>query len=215
MFGCRLPAVDAAPMVLQLLRQSGCVFYWGRKQDPAPEQRIRTKSIIAPMDFTHSLLARSLLSDALRSKLGFASLGFIAHGKCVRVGNSPRVERELDNFADGLLAFAKLQYAIFRPSYGWIDELGDNAPSRTAATPGTIKFLFWANIFGPRIVKQVGAEFLRNCPARVEWLDDGGALVVSRSGYTKWLERRDTRLVNHLTQKFPNISLFRSAGVEC
>ena len=71
---CQLDGPEPARQVLAILRETGCEFVFGKTRDPNPEGRIRQGSIIAPMSFTHELLAHSLDSRARRQKLGGGSL---------------------------------------------------------------------------------------------------------------------------------------------
>lgn len=90
----------------------------------------------------------------------------------------------------------------------------ENALLKVTTSADEVRFLFWANIFGPTIVKQVGKQFLLDCPGKVELLEDGGVVLVSSKRFTTWLERPPRKVVKYLVQKFPNIKLYRSAGVD-
>jgi hypothetical protein len=214
MTGCKLDDIEPARQLLDVLRDTGCEFYFGRSPDPHPERGIRQGQIISSLSFTHPLLKPSLDSRSLRLKVGGGNVGYIAAHKQVRVSQSPYRDKDLDDLAAGLVAFAKHYYLHLRPTYAYIDEMGENAPDRGVASARGVKFLFWANVFGPKVVKQVGPKFLLECPARVELLDDGGALLVSRDRFTKWLERPEHASVDYLAQKLPRLQRFRSTGVE-
>jgi hypothetical protein len=214
MTNCRLDAPEPARQMLEILADAGCEYFFGRSPDPHPESHIRKGSIIAPMTFTHPLLIPSLDSRSARLKQGGGSLGYIAAQKKVMVSQAPYGDKELDDLAAGLLEFAKHLYLHLRPTYAYIDEMGENAPQAGVASSKGVKVLFWANVFGRKIVKQVGEKFLLQCPARVKLLDDGGILLVSRDRFTKWLQRPEHASVDYLAKKFPRIQRFRSTGVE-
>jgi hypothetical protein len=75
--------------LLNILRESGCAFLYGKKHDPSPESYIRRGSIIAPRDFAHPLLARDVTSKVLQQKVGVGSLSFIARGKKLSISQTP------------------------------------------------------------------------------------------------------------------------------
>ena len=214
MTNCRLDDPEPARRLLDILRDTGCEFYFGRSPDPDPVSRIRRGSIISPMTFTHPLLKPSLGSRACGLKQGGGSLGFIAAQKEVTVFQSPDRDKELDDLAAGLVKFAKHLYLHLRPIYAYIDETGENAPQTGVASSKGVKYLFWANVFGRKIASQIGEKFLLKCPARVELLEDGGVVLVSRDRFTKWLQRPEQASVEYLTKKLPKIRPFHSTGVE-
>ena len=79
----------------------------------------------------------------------------------------------VDDMAEGQLALAKHVYPVLRPVYGWIDETGENAVEREFTSIKEMRFIFWANVFGPLFIKQLGKKFLSACPAaRIDWLED-------------------------------------------
>ena len=215
MIHCQLDGPEPARQLLDILAAEGCEFFSARSRDPNPERRIRRGSIIAPLTFTHPLLKPSLDSRAARLKLGGGSLGYISRQKKVMVSQSPNRGKDLDELAESLLGFARRLYQPLLPTYAYLDEMGENAPLAGVASPQGVKTLFWANVFGRKLVKQVGETFLLRCPARVDLLDDGGVLLVSRDRFTKWLQRPERASVDYLAQKFPGIQRFRSTGAEC
>jgi hypothetical protein len=144
--------------------------------------------------------------------MGVGNVGYIAAQKKVMVSQSPYLDKQLDDLTCGLLEFARHVYMHLRPTYAYIDEMGENAPQAGVASSKGVKFLFWANVLGPKIVKQVGEKFLLKSPARVTLLEDGGILVTSRDRFTKWLQRPEDASVAYLAKKFPKIQRFRSTG---
>jgi hypothetical protein len=215
MTNCRLDDDEPARQMLDILRGAGCEYFYGRSPDPQPERHIRQGSIISGVSFTHPLLKPSLDSRACRLKRGGGNLCYIAAQKKVMVFQAPYRDTELDDLAAGLVEFARHHYVHLRPTYAYIDETGENAPQAGVASSRGVKFLFWANVFGRKLAKQIGEEFLLRCPARVEVLDDGGILLVSRDRFTRWLQRPEQASVGYLAGKLPAIQRFRSAGVEC
>jgi hypothetical protein len=159
MTNCQLDGPEPARQMLDILARAGCEYYFGRSPDPHPERQIRQGSIISAASFTHPLLSRSLESSALRFKVGVGNVGYIAAQKKVMVSQSPYRDKDLDDLAAGLLEFAKHLYMYLRPTYVFIDEMGENAPQAGVASSKGVKFLFWANVFGRKIVKQVGEKF--------------------------------------------------------
>ena len=214
MTNCRLEDAEPARQMLDILGDAGCEYFFGRSPDPHPERHIRQGSIISGVSFTHPLLKPSLDSRASRLKRGGGNLCYIAAQKKVMVFQSPDRDKELDDLAMGLVEFAKHHYLHLRPTYAYLDETGENAPQAGVASSRGVKFLFWANVFGRKIAKQIGEKFLLGCPARVELLDDGGVLLVSRDRFTKWLQRPERASVDYLAQKLPRLQRFRSTGVE-
>jgi hypothetical protein len=60
-------------------------------------------------------------------------------------------------------------------------------PKNEEIAAGKLRFVFWANFFGPAYVEQYGREFLWNAPGwRVEELEDGGILYVTTERYVDW-----------------------------
>jgi hypothetical protein len=215
MTDCQLNEPESAQQLIKCLRESGCAFLYGKKHDPCPESRIRRGSIISPLDFTHPLLARDVTSKVLQQKVGVGSLGFIARGKRLSISQTPEPSgKGLNDLASGLLEFLKRQYGVLHPSHASVDEMGENALPKVTTSADGVRFLFWANVFGPKIVKQVGKQFLLDCPGEVELLEDGGVVLVSSKSFTTWLERPPHKVVKYLVQEFPNIKLYRSAGVD-
>ena len=52
---------------------------------------------------------------------------------------------------------------------------------------GPPRFLFWANLFGPETVKQLGSDFVLGAPGwKKERLSDGAILYVVESRYRDW-----------------------------
>jgi hypothetical protein len=215
MTDCQLNESESAQQLISILRESGCEFIYGKNPDSSPESRIRRGSIIAPLDFTHPLLVRDATSKVLQQKGGVGSLSFIARGKKLSISQAPEPSgKGLDALASGLLEFLKRQYVALHPSYSSVDEMGENALPKLTTSADAVRFLFWANIFGPKIVKQVGEQFLLDCPGKVELLEDRGIVLVSSKSFTTWLERPPHKVVTYLVQKFPNMKLYRSAGVD-
>jgi hypothetical protein len=211
---CRLDGPEPARQMLDVLGDAGCEYFYGRSPDPHPERHIRQGSLISGVSFTHPLLKPSLGSRAARLKQGGGTLCYIAPHKKVIVFQSPDRDKDLDDLAASLVEFARHCYLQLRPTYARIDETGENAPEAGVASSKGVKCLFWANVFGRKVAKQIGEKFLLGCPARVELLDDGGVLLVSRDRFTKWLERPEHASVDYLARKLPRIQQFRSTGVE-
>src|SRR5262245_65663891 len=68
---------------------------------------------------------------------------------------------DVDIVALGLVNFLLFCNEHLGPRYGWVDEMGDTAPSEESIERGEVENLCWANLFGPERAKVVGGHFLR------------------------------------------------------
>jgi hypothetical protein len=104
---------------------------------------------------------------------------------------------------------------LLEPAYGWIDERGSNSPRMCEVGPESLRYLFWANIFGPEYVDYLGREFLSEAPG---WylvdLPYGGALYVVSESYLEWRHFDRDDVLDHFRQRIPNIQLYRAEEEE-
>lgn len=210
---------EAAKSLLAELKKSGCQFLDRacKQPDSQPETRIKsTGSILVPIHFQHRLLQRDLIAVSRGASIGSAGLGYLAKSRSVVVRQTVAEESaNWDDLAAGQLALAEYLYRGLRPVYGWIDEVGENAVEREFASIKEMRFIFWANVFGPMFVKHFGKDFLSACPAaRIDWLEDGGAVVVSAQTYSEWYANPPAQLAEYFGQKVAGVQLYRSAGVQ-
>jgi hypothetical protein len=182
-----------------------------------PETRIKQSgSIIVPMHFRHPLLGRDVMARSDRRRVGLASLVFIADSKSVGVHQTdhPRTGN-LQELADGQMAFAKRLYSIARPTYGWIDRPGENALARRVASYKGVRFVFWANFLGPGIVKELGRRFVSACPAsHIEEFDDGGMIVVGTAKFADWIADPPAEIAEHFKRKVSRVELYRPKAID-
>ena len=102
-----------------------------------------------------------------------------------------------------------------QPTYGWIDQTGENALPGKFTSIGQIRYVFWANILGPDFVAQVGRKFVSAAPAfRIDWCDDGGAVLVATESYQDWYTSPRHELAEYLSQKVSGIKCYRKRTKE-
>jgi hypothetical protein len=208
-----------AEHLLRFFAANGCEYLRPRPDtiDPHPEERIKkTGSIVVSVHFRHSLLARDACAMTTDVPFGMAGLGYLANSRSVTIHQTvDPVTKNADDLVQGQLAIVRQTYSGLQPAYGWIDELGENALPKKFDSIGKVAFVFWANVFGPAFVEQFGKKFLAACPAhRVDWMEDGGAIVVSTETYSQWYTNPPKQLAEYFGRKVPGIKLYRSGGVQ-
>jgi hypothetical protein len=173
-------------------------------------------------DFHHPALRMDLLSQLVIRSQGlptdtppWAYLSYSHEAHVVSVGQDAGLEdqRLVDQLALGQLRLACDLCPRTEPVYGWIDERGHNAPSWGAEgpTPHDLRFIFWANVFGPKYAEFLGRDFLHNAPGwQLVDLPGGGFLYVVTESYLDWRNNDRGDVLAHFQQRVPNIQLYRA-----
>lgn len=111
------------------------------------------------------------------------------------------------------LDFVRMMYRHLRPRFGWIDEFGDSETTNRLIQ-GRPRVLFWANIYGPDLVQQLGKTFLLKAPGwKKDELDDGGILYVVESEYHEWHANPSKEALRYFQKKIPQMRLYRAKPV--
>jgi len=182
--------------------------------DPDPLERMDEQGNVFGITISCPLLARAGLEyQSLRSFPPTGNLTLLQASRTCSfcqhcVGDTPG---ELNAVTEGQLRFAKLAYPLLRPARGWIDEYGDNMPSGKRVARFELKYIFWANFFGPSYVEQFGRHFLLNAPGwRKEELEDGGILYLVTEKYSDWPgKRRHQDVRDYFRKKEETVRVFR------
>lgn len=120
-------------------------------------------------------------------------------------------KKNLKGLARGQLALALLLYPSLKPVFGYIDEGGENAPGPKSISRTEVKYLFWANFFGPSYVRKFGREIFLNAPGwKKEELDDGGILYVVTEDYYQWWTDPPKEPLEYFRKQVPGIKLYRA-----
>jgi hypothetical protein len=173
--------------------------------------------IMDSLGFGHALLEQDPMWPKKYSK-GTAGLSYLNDNQVVILSQSGQEKRSvtLDSQANGMLALGLLLYPFLHPKFGWIDELGNNSPTEKSIEATELKYIFWANFFGPEYVNKYSRAFLLNAPGwRKEELDDGGILYVVGESYFDWWKYRfhGQEILDYFHTEMPNVKLYRSRGV--
>jgi hypothetical protein len=89
--------------------------------------------------------------------------------------------REYNNlqYCSRFLTIATKLYEVLHPTFGWVDLYHGWTTTHEDIEAMQLRYLYWANFFGPRLVEKIGRERIQTAPAwRVEQLDDGGLLYL-------------------------------------
>jgi len=209
---CKCSAVTDGHQLLDVLGIMGCGFVrgFGPEVDQHPGRRVKeTGSIIAPVRCRHALLGRDLLSKA---KLRIAGVTFLSESRTVGINQAADSNGTgWDELADGQLNLVRQLYDELRPTYGWIDASSESPLPQMIESADDIAFLFWVNLFGPQIVTDLGRSFLSDCPnTSVEYMSDGGAIVVGSQSFSEWVRVPQTDALAHFARKVPRLELYRT-----
>ncbi len=119
---------------------------------------------------------------------------------------------KVEEAARSFLDFVLTLYPHLRPAYGWIDEVGTNAPKSAQAASLKLTHICWANIFGPPYVEKYGLDFLLGAPGwRVEQLPDGGVLyVLSPSFVDRWQVVGEHEVESYFRQRVPGVRIYHA-----
>jgi hypothetical protein len=225
--GCsQLGAERGAAEAIAAVRAGGGEFVrycpGGFEPDPDPLRSLNADgSVLRRAEFRHRALRpdRTIL-DSIRAR-GLppntpptARLTFIRDGRTVWVHQDGLLEdqRLVDPLALGQLLLACELYPHLLPAYGWVDENGANLPDpqRGGVRPDDLRYVFWANVFGPGHVEYLGRDFLEAAPGwRLVDLPGGGLLYVVSESYLQWWheDRADVRA--YFQQRAPGVQLYR------
>jgi len=182
------PAQGAAQLIQMIYRLGGGFLKADFRQvEPDPFREITPRGILR-LYFEHDLLEIDTHTYHRRGK-GRARLSVIPDERYVMIlqnASFPEL-RKADLVAHGLLRLTRLLYPELRPQFGSIDELGENDMTAEEIAALRLRYVFWANLWGPSYVAEYGQEFLLGAPGwRVEALEDGGILYVPTESYVDW-----------------------------
>ena len=123
-------------------------------------------------------------------------------------------EREVNELLEAHRAFFSRAIQVFRPGYAWIDETGENTPGARSIKKLELKYLFWANFFGPDYVQKYGRSFFLSVPdCRIEDFGELGILIVMNDSFTSWRRNSTPLQLAYLMKTIPSIQKFKSKGV--
>jgi hypothetical protein len=220
---------EGARGLLRILRSLGGVIRTVKigPPHPDPEKEIDEQgNVIVPTGLEHELLEKDWQTLAFQARTdfpyrleknckGIGSFGYVHEGQLFDLWQSgdETLHQNLDAVAKAQVAFGRLLYSHLRPKYGRIDEGGYDKPSDMAIARTELKYLFWANFFGPAFVEKYGKKFLLGAPGWVkEELDDGGILYVATESYFQWWSDPPREPFDYFRRQVPEIRLYRSAG---
>ncbi len=172
-------------------------------------------NLVVGKKFAHRLLKKSSYFDCEEFR-GFNPTGDLTYLQKSRiVGVSQLGIREdpsnLDAIAGGQSALGECLYPRLRPKYGWIDEMGSNVPGATRIMKTGLKYIFWANFFGPAYVEMLGREFLLAAPGwKKQELEDGGILYVLTKSYVQSQSEPAKEALDYFREQIPSIKLYRA-----
>jgi hypothetical protein len=118
----------------------------------------------------------------------------------------------VDARALGQLRLVCELYPHLLPAYGWVDEDGPNLPSpqRGGLGPSDLRYLFWANVFGPGHVAQLERAFLEGAPGwRLVDLPGGGLLYVASESYGRWRHEGRSDVLTYFRRRAPGVVQYR------
>jgi hypothetical protein len=122
--------------------------------------------------------------------------------------------RNLNSLADGQLALGQMLYPKLRPTYGSIDESGGNRVGKYLERT-ELRYIFWANFFGPKFVEGLGRKFLLDAPGwKKQELDDGGILYVVEEKFLDFWRKKSKAPVDYFRSQVPGIKVFRAKSQE-
>jgi hypothetical protein len=205
--------VDFHRHMIERLESMGAVFYevapFPPPIDKNPRSRIKDDGTFAgSIHFTHSIIdTRS--SDG-RIKSGFLGayrlIGFNSSFGISSIGfNSdfvPEYEFELQQLADGRVAFLKELLIPLNPNFAYVDASFGIPITDTRLERLELRHLFWVNYFGKQFIEKYGRDFFLNTPAwRVEEIGEGILIKVTQQFLTFANEApKDT--LKYMQQKF-------------
>lgn len=165
--------------------------------------------------FEHALLERSPVECRISNEFDpIADLSYIQGQRHVGVSQSGGWESPasvINALARGQFALALILYAKLRPKYGYIDEGSEAMPSFKTVKKTELKYMLWANFFGPAYVEKFGRQFLMAAPGwKKEELDDGGILYVVTESYYDWWTKPPTEVLEYFKKQIPGIKLYKT-----
>jgi hypothetical protein len=182
----------------------------------APETDIDERgSIIVRPGYQHECLGRNAFQKR-KVPYGSGTFGFVQDSRSFDLSQAVKSDQQhMDAVANGQLTLAKLLYPRLNPRCGWIDESGENEPSIKSIAATELKYLLWANFYGPDYVAQYGRAFLMKAPGFIkEELDNGGILYVVTESYVEWYYNSAPEAVEYFRKKVPTIRCYKSRGFE-
>jgi hypothetical protein len=225
----RLSVVGGAREATELFRQLGGVFLdlGSLQPHPDPVEMIHEDgSIIGGLYLQHHTLVADVETALWRSWKNLPSgsphawgnFGYFPSSRSVCLGQDADPTNELgvkpDLVALGLLKFLLFGKDHLRPRYGWVDEMGDNAPSQESIDQHRLEYLFWANLFGPELTRALGRDLFDGLPGgTVVDLDNGGILYLATESFLDWRENEHPEILAPFRRRFPRIRPYRAEFV--
>jgi hypothetical protein len=171
-------------------------------------------NFLVGLDLEHHVLARSPFEEEVFCTCKpMADFGYLCDTASVSI-NQGGEETEpdiLDAMAIGQLAFGELLYPHLRPTFGYIDDQGDNRPQGNNLKNAQLKYVLWANFYSPAYVAKHGRKFLLGAPGwKNQELDDGGILYVVTESYFEWWTSPPKDAISYFQTKLPTIKAYRS-----
>ncbi len=199
-----------------LMRSINVDFLCAAKMHPEPNpQGIMNKdgNLLIPMGMANESLEPEIQRANFPGK-GTATYSFLQRTRSFTIAQNLSLledKSQSNIYASRQLAFAQQLYDVFRPRYGWIDELGENAPGGRTISERKLKYIFWANFFGPDYVGKYGSSFLKNAPGWKKGdLTDGGFLFVVTKQYWDWVQAKPPSVLEYFKNSVPEIEFFRA-----
>jgi hypothetical protein len=165
--------------------------------------------------YGHKVLHRELAElPSLKDRDPSGTFAFLADpgtGTIALSQSGNEQPQHLDCLARGQLTFGELIYREAHPALGYIDQMGYNSPSDKHVKRRELKYIFWANFWGPAYVEKYGRSFLRGAPGwENQELDDGGILYVATESYFQWWSKPPAEVLSYFQKQIPGIKLYRA-----
>ena len=217
---CDALSNHGARELIAVLQAMGTDFYLARPDmvDTTPEKRIdKEGNIFVPLHIGHPAIRPGAVAP-VGYRFGTAKVAYLSSSKAVILTQDASFDdvRLAIPLADQQCRFARELYHRLLPQLGRTDVTRERAPF-PSNDDIVVRHLYWANFFGPRYVERLGRQFLLEAPAhRVEDLDDGGLLLVTRENILDRSSSLDERLISYFRRKCPEVTMYnRKKGRGC
>jgi hypothetical protein len=181
--------------------------------DPITDLNEDGNFLLSP-EVAHRLLGRSPLDTEVMRKFGpTGNLSYLRTLGAFGVSQSGLSDepQTLDRLGKGQVSLGHKLYPALRPLFGHVDRFGVNRLSEKSLKKRELKYLFWANFYGPAYVAKYGRKFFMEAPGwKKEQLDDGGVLYVVTRSYYKWFTKPSQDAVKYFQTKVPGIKAYRA-----
>ena len=205
--------------VFDLLVQMGGQLYFVSPETPLTDKgmALNEEGDIHPLPgVLHPLLKPECGLKSIPKFGGNADFYYISGSQSVHFTQESGFdnEREVNELLEAHRAFFSRAIQVFRPGYAWIDETGENTPGARSIKKLELKYLFWANFFGPDYVQKYGRSFFLSVPdCRIEDFGELGILIVMNDSFTSWRRNSTPLQLAYFMKTIPSIQKFKSKGV--